>query len=183
MKFANLYILIFACFYAISQATAQSTSVGNGSAIAPSAGQQGDYGVNSQSSTTNQNSFVTRHNRRGDNPGIGSSFLGTTSPTAEGSPAIRPFAAPSAPESAMQFRSPKLESSFSQDSFNPALESFTPALPNLPRASNALSSPVTSAPTFGNQFGSSALENVPSFNKQPSLTDKMQFNSFDSFDK
>jgi hypothetical protein len=182
MKFANLYILIFAWLYLVSRAIAQSTSVGNGSAIAPSAGQLENYGVNSQSPTANQNSFVTRHNRRGNNPGIGSSFLGTTSPTPEGSPATRPLT-PSAPVSTMQFRSPKLESSFSQNSFNPALESFTPALPNLPRASNALSSPATSASTFGNRFGSPALENIPSFNKQPSLTDKMQFNSFDSFDK
>jgi hypothetical protein len=183
MKFANLYILIFAWLYLVSHAIAQSTSVGNGSAIAPSAGRLENYGVNSQSPSANQDSFVSRHNRRGNNPGIGSSFLGTTSPTPEGSPATRPVTIPSAPVSAMRFRSPKLESSFSQDSFNPALESFTPALPNLPRGSNALSSPVTGASTFASQFGSPALENVPSFNKQPSLTDKMQFNSFDSFGK
>ncbi len=74
MKFANLYILIFACLCSVSQAVAQSTSVGNGSAIGPSAGERENYGVNSPSSTTNQNTFVTRHNRRGNNSGIGSSF-------------------------------------------------------------------------------------------------------------
>lgn len=182
MKFANLYILIFACLCSATSISAQT--VGNGSTIGPSAAERENYGVNSQPiSSTNQNSFVTRHNRRGNNPGIGSSFLSTTSPTSEGSPATRPVAVYSAPQSAEQFRLPKLESAFSGSSYNPALESFSPALPRLPRTSSALSSPTNNNPSFGSQFGSPALENVPSFNKQPSLTDKMQFNSFDSFNK
>lgn len=182
MRFTCSCIVIISCLCSIPNAIAQT--VGNGSAIAPSASQRENYGVNSQpTSSTNQNSFVTRHNRRGNNPGIGSSFLGTTSPTSEGSPATRPVAGYSAPVQAAQFRLPKLESAFSESSYNPALESFSPAVPTLPRTSSALNNPLNNSPTFGSQFGSQGIESIPSFNRQPSLTDKMQFNSFDSFGK
>ena len=181
MKSAYFCIVIITYFYSLSHTDAQT--VGNGSAIAPSAAQRENYGINSPQSLTNQTLFVSRHNRRGNNSGIGSSFLGTTSPTAEGSPATRPVSVYSVLQSSEQFRLPKLESAFSQSSFNPALETFSPALPRLPKVSNALSSPMINNINFGNQFNSSALENVPSFSKQPSLTEKMQFSSFDSLEK
>ncbi len=177
--YLSVSILVFIC--CISQGRAQT--VGNGSAIAPSAGQLGNYGINAAPTTGTQSTFRTRHYRRGNNSGIGNSFLGTTSPTSESSPATNPVSVPTAAQSTTQVRLPKLESAFSESTPNPAFESFTPALPHLPGSSSALSSPVTSAKTFGTQSDSAALENLPSFNKQPSLTDKMQFGSFDSSNK
>jgi hypothetical protein len=167
-------LTIYLC--TIANAYGQS-SVGNGSSIAPAAGQQGNYGINNPSAVGVD--YRTRHFRRRDNTGIGSSFLGTTSPTSEGSPALRSVSPATTQTSALQFRLPKLESIFPESNINPALNSFSPALPELPRSS-ALSSPTMNVSSFRKDFSDSTQETVPSFSRSPSFSDKMQFNSFDS---
>ncbi len=154
------------------------SSVGNGSSIAPAAGQQGNFGINSP--TQGGVEYRTRHFRRRDNTGIGSSFIGTTSPTSEGSPALRPTSPATMRTSAMRFRLPKLESIFPEANVNPALDSFSPALPQLPEG-NVLTSPAINVSSFGHEYSSSDLETTPYSKSTPSLTDKLQFNSFDSF--
>ena len=165
-------IVLLTWFICASSVSAQT--VGNGSSIAPSAGQRESYGINVTQSDGAQTAFSTRHYNRGNDSGIGGSFIGTSSPTSESSPAL-PAPAP-IQTSPMQFRLPKLESAFSQATTNPALQPFTPALPSLPR-STALTGPLT------RPLWQSGIENLPSFNKQPSLLDKMQFGNFDSFGK
>ncbi len=171
-------IATLVCISTIGSAHAQ-TSVGNGSSIAPAAGQTGNYGINSPSQAGVE--YRTRHFRRRDNTGIGSSFIGTTSPTSEGSPALRPATPIAAPTSALQYRLPKLESIFPEANNNPALDTFSPALPQLPRSS-ALTSPTMNVSSFQREFSTSTQDDLPSFSRVPSLSDKMQFSSFDSFD-
>jgi len=153
-------------------------TVGNGSSIAPSAGQREAYGINEIQENQSETAFATRHFKRGNDTGIGGSFIGTTSPTSESSPAQQSPAPQSA--AAMQFRLPKLESAFSTAPSNPALQSFTPALPSLPERS-ALTNPMMRPKLFDSEFSRSGLESLPSFSRRPSLFDKMQFGKFDSF--
>jgi hypothetical protein len=61
---------------------------------------------------------------------------------------------------------------------SPALGSFTPALPSVPRSS-ALGSPYSQS--YGFDHSRVDVENMPSFNKQRSVTDMMQFDKFGSF--
>lgn len=173
-------IMSLICFYCTIIGAFAQSSVGNGSTIAPAAGQQGNYGINA--TTQSRVEYPTRHFRRHDNTGIGSSFIGTTSPTSEGSPALRPTSTANAPKSAMQFHLPKLESIFPEANANPALESFSPALPRNPELS-PFTSPLMSRTTSSNDLSSPDLDPLPSFSRNPSMTNKMQLDSFDSFDK
>lgn len=49
----------------------------------------GTYGMNSSAESVGTTNFATRHHRDGQDGGIGSSFLGTTSATAESKPLAR----------------------------------------------------------------------------------------------
>jgi len=147
----------------------RSQTVGNGTVFAPAAGAKEGYGINSSDQGTAL-SYPSLHTRGGNGSGIGSSFIRTTSPTAESSPAVsRPsFVA----DTAQQFHLPKLDSGFSAAPGTSALEMFNPAVPKLPRSS-ALIDPLANPFTKPNTF--QPLEELPSFSKKRSVTDWMQF--------
>ncbi len=172
----NRTLCVLLWLIAVPASLAQA--VGNGSSIAPSAGEREAYGVNDPQSSQAETAFATRHYSRGNATGIGGSFLGTTSPTSESSPALP--APTSQPLPRVQFRLPNLDSAF--PAANPALQTFTPALPSLPRNS-ALTSPVTNPELYSSSFSHSSVEALPSFSKRPSVFDTMQFNKFDSLEK
>jgi hypothetical protein len=144
-------------------------TVGNGTIFTPAAGAKEAYGVNSAESGSSI-SFPTRHSSGGNGNGIGSSFIGTTSPTSESSPAVaRPaFVA----DTVVQFHLPKLDSTFSQNTSTPALQNFSPSLPSMPRSS-ALSDPLMNPLVRPNTF--QPLDELPSFSKKRSVTDLMRF--------
>jgi len=148
----------------------QSQTVGNGSAIAPSAGEQEAFGITSAST---EEDFPSRHMRRGQQSGIGSSFLQTTSPTSEGSPAAVRLTP--APISSPQFRLPKLQSAFQEFRLTPALDNNTPTFfagTTRPSRIFELQTPAFTSTTP--QF-----EEVPSFSKRPAFNDQMQFNQIE----
>jgi len=178
MKAGDFYCWVIAFCYSISSASSQTSSVGNGSSIGPSAGQLENYGINGLQSVRAESAFPTRHYRL-QGTGIGSSFIGTTSPTSESTPATKSVAPLPARVAAPQFRLPKLDSTF-PDTNNPAMQTFTPAVPRQPHTS-ALSSHVYKSTSFdSNSFGL-GLETLPSFASGRSMTDQMQFDSFNSF--
>ncbi|MBS1952967.1 MAG: hypothetical protein JST89_02215 [Cyanobacteria bacterium SZAS-4] len=163
----SILISVFASSMAISPASGQT--VGNGTYFAPAAGAKENYGVNAAS----QNgvvSYPSLHTRGGSGSGIGSSFVDTTSSTAESSPAVsRPaFVA----DTVQQFHLPKLDSAFTESLGSPALLMFNPTVPKAPRSS-ALVDPLTGPFAKPNTF--QPIEDLPSFNKKRSVTDWMQF--------
>src|SRR5277367_6780075 len=135
-------------------------TVGNGSTISPSAGEQEAFGIASPSI---QDDFPSRHMRRSQQSGIGSSFLQTTSPTSESSPA-RVRLTPT-PISSPQFRLPKLQSAFQEFRLNPALDNNTPTF--LGNTGQSSSSSALQTPTFSSS--PPQFEEVPSFSKRPAL--------------
>jgi len=146
-----------------------SQTVGNGTVFSPAAGAREGYGINSTDQES-ANGYPSLHIRGGNGSGIGSSFIRTTSPTAESSPAVtRPaFVA----DTVQQFHLPKLDSGFSAAPGTPALQMFNPAVPKLPRSS-ALIDPLANPFNKTNTF--QPLEELPSFNKKRSVTDWMHF--------
>jgi hypothetical protein len=171
MKFWKTKVLLFMVF-SISPAHCQT--VGNGTIIAPAAGARESYGINSPPEIGGSASaFPTRHYGRGNNSGIGGSFIGTTSPTSESSPAQAQ--ASYVPAKTVQFHLPKLDSGFNETTSSPALERLTPAMPSMPRSS-ALNNPIAT-PSFAGD-SNNALERLPSFSRQPSAIDKLQFDQF-----
>lgn len=167
MKF-KLSLLLFLIGWPGVASPVFSQTVGNGTVFAPPAGAREAYGVNA---TQESNiSYPTRHSLGGNGSGIGTSFIGTTSPTSESSPATsRPaFVA----DTTVQFHLPKLENGFTGGTTNPALQSFNPAMPSLSGAGRTTSpwaDPLIKPNTF------QPLEELPSFSKKPSVTDWMHF--------
>lgn len=168
---SSIFWSILLSFFAGLLATvpASGQTVGNGTVFAPPAGAKEGYGINSDDQGSAPN-YPSTHTRGGNGSGIGSSFIGTTSATAESSPAVsRPsFVA----DTAVQFHLPKLDSGFSEVSSNPALQMFNPSVPRLPRSSalvDPLANPFNKPDTFR------PLEELPSFNKKRSVTEWMQF--------
>jgi hypothetical protein len=159
---------------------AQAT-VGNGTVILPSFGQKESYGLNDQAPNQNNGSaFPTRHyGRANNNAGIGGSTIGTESVTSESSPASAPVS--QTRTQAIEFRLPKLETGSIINFGSPALGTFTPALPSVPRSS-ALTSPSQSMSGMY-RFNStqSDVQNMPSFSKKESVTDMLQFDKFSNF--
>lgn len=163
--FAALSIVptkILCCTSAFAQ------TVGNGTVFVPPAGAREAYGINAPQE--NPITYPTRHSLGGNGSGIGTSFIGTTSPTSESSPATtRPsFVA----DTTVQFHLPKLDSTFASQSTTPALQTFSPALPRLPGL-GINSSPWADPLIKPNSF--QPLEELPSFSKKPSVTDWMRF--------
>jgi hypothetical protein len=148
---------------------AHGQTVGNGTVFAPPAGARESYGINAPQQTTE--SFPTRHSSGGNGSGIGSSFIGTTSPTSESSPATsRPaFVA----DTVIQFHLPKLDSGASTvQAVNPALESFNLSMPRMPGIAtrpDPWADPLTKPNTF------QPLDELPSFNRKRSITDWMRY--------
>jgi len=173
MKFSRPCLV--ALFLLVLANSANGQTVGNGTIIPLSAGERESYGVNSVQPNPSADAvggFATRHYKRGGASGIGGSFIGTTSPTSESSPAaVRPIAAPTTRQ---EFRLPRLQSSFSLGQTNPALKTVSPALPGLP-GSSALTSPFS---TFAGQTSTIGVEELPSFSRRESPISKMQFNRF-----
>jgi len=153
---------------AITDAPAFCQTVGNGTVFASPAGARESYGINA--TPENAISYPTRHTSGGNGSGIGTSFIGTTSPTSESSPAVsRPaFVA----DTVQQFHLPKLDSYYSGDPTSPALRTFSPLLPKLPRTS-ALTDTWTNPFTRPNTF--QPIEELPSFSRKRSVTDLMRF--------
>jgi hypothetical protein len=151
---------------------AQAPTVGNGSAIVPSASRMEKYGINGLQETGAEAIYSTRHYRRENRSGIGGSFLQTASPTSESSPAmISPSASPTLRIHTNTIRSANIEPIYSSNINSPALQSFSA---NNMSESRALSSPTASPPSFSN----SQIESLSSFNKRPSALD--QFNNLGS---
>ena len=171
MKVVALAALsVVPCLFACPlQAWSQQTTVGNGTVMAPTSGELEPYGVKSPE-VSSQSEFSTRHFRRGNSSGIGGSFLQTTSPTSESSPAVHQIDQQAVRTS--QIRLPNLESSVTPNAYSPALDIFTPALPHTPRSS-ALSAPTASPAQFNSN--NSGLEDLPSFSRNQSFMDKMKF--------
>jgi len=167
---ATLMIVITASTLASAAVSpASGQTVGNGTVFAPAAGAREGYGINSSDQTTAPD-YPSMHTRGGNGSGIGSSFIRTTSPTAESSPAVSQpsFVA----DTVQQFHLPKLDSGFSETLGNPALQMFNPAVPKLPRSS-ALVDPLTNP--FNKPDTFRPLEELPSFSKKRSVTEWMQF--------
>lgn len=153
-------------------------TVGNGTVILPSAGEKESYALNEQAPNQNGSLFPTRHyGRANHNSGIGGSTVGTESVTSESSPATASI--PRMRTTAIDFRLPKLDTGAVVNFSSPALGSFTPALPTMPR-SNALVSPFMPQ-TNGFDNSQIDVQSMPSFNKQRSVTDMMQFDKFSNF--
>jgi hypothetical protein len=179
MKSSIVCLLIIICCYAIFSPMVKGASVGNGSIISPAAGQLEDYGINGMQPSNLGTEYSTRHYHQGNYSGIGGSFLETTSPTSESTPATQSATPTATPTSAIQFHLPKLDSGFSDLNTSPALQSFTSASPALPRASE-VNGLMNQSPSFPSDSSHLGLETLPSFNKQSSLIDKLQFSNFDS---
>lgn len=165
----KLLVLLLAVggFGAMGGAGFAQSTVGNGTVFAPTLGESGPYGLNSPATDTG---FLTRHSRREAQTGIGNSFLQTTSPTSESSPAVKVVSPQAARTS--QIRLPQLESAFGSNFSSPALDVFAPALPRIPRSA-ALSAPSTVQRDFGYQ--PQQLESLPSFSRRNSVMDQMNF--------
>jgi hypothetical protein len=163
---AALLGLLLSCF---STTSAQSQTVGNGAVFAPPAGAREAYGINAGAETT-IGQFASRHNRRGNETGIGGSTIGTTSPTSESSPAVsrQSFF----PNTVQQFHLPKLDSAYSQSDISTALQMFSPALPTMPK-STALTDPLANPFARPNTF--QPIESLPSFSTRRSVTDLLRF--------
>jgi hypothetical protein len=88
----GLYLLL-ANVFCLPGAYAQGDNVFG---VVQSAGVREFYGINdltvlkSQTAAAGDYSYVTRHRRRGEETGIGGSFIGTASPTVESTPALIP---------------------------------------------------------------------------------------------
>jgi hypothetical protein len=155
------------------------TTVGNGSVIAPAPGELQPYGVNGMVTNT-EGAFPTRHFRMTNSPGIGGSFLQTTSPTSESSPAVV-IPSPNSTIVKSEYRSPSLERAYSGQSINPALRQISPALPAFPRSS-ALTNPLTNPPSLSAESSRLGTESLPSFQRQRFIQDRMEFDQFNRFD-
>ena len=119
---ASIFVLAGSCiFICATQALAQSNQLGNASVTPGSVSKYEPYGVNSATESAGSDPFLTRHRREGNEGGIGSSFLGTTSVTSESKPV-------GVETSALQSKSPAVPI---QDSFRPRTFSesmmYTPA--------------------------------------------------------
>ncbi len=174
------YFLIIILCYLIVIPMAAASGVGNGSTIGPSAGQLENYGINGMQSGGSETGYATRHYYRGNYSGIGGSFLQTTSPTSESTPAIQPATLSPTSTSAMQFRLPKLDSVY-LDEKSPALQSFTIQSPAI--SPSAAGSPMNEISAFRAGTSNASVEAMPSFNRQQSVMDKMQFSNFDYIGK
>ena len=174
----RLVLMLFAFIFASFMPVYAQQTVGNGTVILPSKGQKEGYGLNDPAPNQNGSIFPTRHyGRANNNSGIGGSTIGTESVTSESSPAQASIT--NIRTSAIQFSLPKLDSSTIVNFGSPALSSFTPALPSIPRSS-ALSSPFSQGSRFDNT--QIDVDSMPSFNnKHRSITDMMQFDKFDSY--
>ncbi|HEY9756096.1 MAG TPA: hypothetical protein V6C97_13095 [Oculatellaceae cyanobacterium] len=164
-----LFLTVVGCGAMGGAGIAQST-VGNGTVFAPTLGESGPYGLNTPAAGATDTGFLTRHSRRVAETGIGNSFLQTTSPTSESSPAVEVVSPQAARTS--QIRLPKLESAFGSNFSSPALDVFAPALPHIPQSA-ALSAPSTAQRDFGYQ--PQQLESLPSFSRRNSVMDQMNF--------
>jgi hypothetical protein len=115
-------------------ALAQSNHLGNATVTPGSMSKYEPYGVNNAVESAGSDSFLTRHRREGNEGGIGSSFLGTTSVTSESKRV-------GVETSAVQTKSPAVPV---QDSFRPRTFSesmmYTPALSRPYYSSPSLSS-------------------------------------------
>ena len=162
-------------------------TVGNGTVIAPSsiiigtsAGQREFAGSsaaanNSFSSEAGVGDYATRHyTNRGETSGIGGSFIGTASVTSESSPAVIINSTPR--NYVPQFRLPNLDTGFGSVMVSPALNSYTPALPQAPRASS-LTNPFDPV-EVNHDYTHTGLDELPSFNSQPSFMQRAQFDPF-----
>ncbi len=178
MNLRNIVAIGIVCAQTIIPVLAQTSTVGNGSAIAPSASELSDFGLNGMQSSSSNADYSTRHYRRHNESGIGGSFIGTTAPTSESSPALK--VSPSSPEisSIKTFRLPKLDSGLINENSNPALESYTPALPSTP-ARSALVSPITTAPSFRADSANLGVENLSSFSNRSSFMNSVQPSNID----
>jgi hypothetical protein len=170
-------LLILALSTNLYIAGAYAQTVGNGTVIPLSAGEREPYGVNAGQQNADVTSaavggFATRHYKRGGGSGIGGSFIGTTSPTSESSPAVvRPVAVPATMQ---QFHLPRLQSAFSETEVNPALKTVSPALPAVP-STGVVASPYSS---FARQTSTIGVEELPSFSRRESPISRMQFSRF-----
>ncbi len=178
MKIRQTLSLSIIYYCSICSAFSQPSTVSNGSSIAPSSGQLENYGLNALQSGQTESAFPTRHYRL-QGTGIGSSFIGTTSPTSESTPATKTVNPLPTRVTAPQFRLPKLDSTF-PDINNPAVQTFTPTVPRQPHTS-ALSSALYKSTSFDSTPSGLGLETLPSFSSGRSMTDQMQFDSFNSF--
>lgn len=166
-KFEAIVFTVFIWLLLTVSTKALSQTVGNGTVFAPAAGAKEAYGINAAQDSGI--SYPTRHSIGGVGSGIGTSFIGTTSPTSESSPAVsrQSFVA----DTTKQFHLPKLESIYSGASQNPALQTFNPSMPTMPRSTATVDTWVD--PFKLNSF--QPLEELPSFNKKRSITDWMKF--------
>ena len=85
-KIVSLILLNF--IMPLQNAYGQGTT-SNISGVIQSPSMNEPYGINDTSILESQEAFSSRHHRLGQNTGIGSSFLQTTSPTSESSPALK----------------------------------------------------------------------------------------------
>jgi hypothetical protein len=153
--------------FSCAQVQTTKETVGNGSVIVSPTRARGSTDLDSASPAPE---FLSRQFKRGQFSGIGESFLQTTAPTSESSPARAvPVRAPAI--SSPQFRLPKLESAFPEFRLNPALGESTTNFSKL-RIENP-TSPVPEAPSF--VAPSQSTEYIPSFNKKPSISDQIEF--------
>jgi hypothetical protein len=172
-------LLLLSTFIFCPLSSLAQTSIGNGSVIAPAPGELQPYGVNGMTTNT-EGAFPTRHFRMTNSPGIGGSFLETTSPTSESSPAVLIPPANSGPVKT-PYRSPSLERAYTSEAINPALKSISPALPAFPKSS-ALTNPLTNPPSLSAESSRLGTESLPSFQRQRSILDRMEFDQFNRFD-
>lgn len=129
-------IIIFMPSCALAQSSAGQLGDATVTPIAPS--QVEPYGINSAVENASSPTFFTRHNREGNEGGIGSSYLGTTSITAESQPISRysshiQITTPAVPVP-NTFRTPRLfsETMLSSPALSPTLyPKPTPALTGL----------------------------------------------------
>ena len=177
MRTYSALLAAIICCGVIGGAVQAQSTVGNGTVFAPTLGESGPYGLNTPSGGATDTGFLTRHTRRGNETGIGNSFLQTTSPTSESSPAVE-VVTPQAVRTS-QIRLPQLDSSYSMNYNSPALDVFAPSLPRIPRSA-ALSAPVTGPRDFGYQ--PQQLENLPSFSRRGSVVDQLNFGRLNSIE-
>jgi hypothetical protein len=146
--------LVASTSQSFAQAVAGTTSakVGNATTLPLS-----NYVNNPLSSTDPGASTETRHNRRGNNTGIGGSFLGTESVTSESAPATQPVYAPI-------IRNPALSQTNSYNYYTSP--QISPALRSVTDTSRLFSS--GASPSFEqNMYSTPAdtgLDSIPSFN-------------------
>ncbi|MBX3074355.1 hypothetical protein KF707_00430 [Candidatus Obscuribacterales bacterium] len=139
------YVLWIAACIFVERALAQSPAGRLGDATqTPGLSKLDPYGINSPGSGNN---FVTRHQRFGNDTGIGGSSIGTTSPTADSRPVVRFDSTDKSPAlaSGSRFQRPL---TFSESMlYSPALRSATSTRPIF-NSETALLTPLSS----GNRY-------------------------------